>query len=255
MLPFNLRDSGKRENPTPRQHIKRTINGPPKALHLPQLCKLDGASSVLLIRQQSPWNKYKPVLKCDIAGKVIIATQRSNPSRVQAVREYSKSGAENLIQRFNCLRHANILSSRDCYIDSNHLYAFVDDFPLTLGNLVSAPGLYPTEVEMAAIMSQCSECSPNESQTKYLKALPAITMELMQKYEKDAGVAGVDDLNRWPVGSDTFGFLSAASTKSLASLRVHPLVASSYRPTDDLVMLARAILCAGVATYTHEIGP
>lgn len=158
MLPFNLRDSGKREDLTPRHHIKRTINGPPKALHLPQLCKLDEASSVLLIRQQSPWNKYKPVLKCDIAGKVIIATQRSNPSRVQAVREYPKSGAEKLIQRFNCLRHANILSSRDCYIDSNHLYAFVDDFPLTLGNLVSAPGIYPTEVEMAAIMSQVRTC-------------------------------------------------------------------------------------------------
>ncbi|OJJ78986.1 uncharacterized protein ASPGLDRAFT_1090590 [Aspergillus glaucus CBS 516.65] len=161
----------------------------------------------------------------------VMSTQRSNPSRVQAVREYPKSGAENLIQRFNCFQHANILSSRDCYIDSNHLYAFVDDFPLTLGNLVSAPGIYPTEVEMAAIMSQilddlcylgsfglshpslscreillgidgrikiacldqCLECSPTESQTKYLRALPAITMELMQKYEKDAGVAGVDD--------------------------------------------------------------
>lgn len=76
------------------------------------------------------------------------------------------------------------------------------------------------DMSTTACLDQCSECSPNESQTKYLKALPAITMELMQKYEKDAGVAGVDDLNRWPVGSDTFGFLSAASTKSLASPRV-----------------------------------
>jgi hypothetical protein len=154
MLPFNARGLGTRDDPPSRQHMRKTINGPPKALRLPQLCKLEEISSVLLVRQHSPWNKYKPVLKCDIAGKVTIATRRSNPSRLQAVREYPKSDAEVLIQRFGCLQHDNIMSSQDCFIDSSTLYAFVDDFPLTLGNLVSAAGIYPTEVEMAAIMSQ-----------------------------------------------------------------------------------------------------
>ncbi|CAG8946991.1 unnamed protein product [Penicillium salamii] len=49
MLSFNLRDSGKREDLTSHQHIKRTINGPPKALYLPQLCKLEEDYSVLFI--------------------------------------------------------------------------------------------------------------------------------------------------------------------------------------------------------------
>ena len=32
-------------------------------------------------------------------------------------------------------------------------------------------------------------------------------MELMQTYNKNDGVVGVDDLVRWPVDSDAFGFL------------------------------------------------
>jgi hypothetical protein len=45
-------------------------------------------------------------------------------------------------------------------------------------------------------------------------------MELMQKYTKDDGMVGVDDLTRWPVESDAFGFLSAISTtKSITALR------------------------------------
>jgi hypothetical protein len=39
----------------------------------------------------------------------------------------------------------------------------------------------------------------------------------MQKYEKDKGIIGVDDLERWPVGSDAFEFLSA--TSSISSLK------------------------------------
>lgn len=44
-------------------------------------------------------------------------------------------------------------------------------------------------------------------------------MALMQKHEKDVGIAGVNDLNQWPVDSDAFGFLSAASTEPIESLR------------------------------------
>lgn len=45
-------------------------------------------------------------------------------------------------------------------------------------------------------------------------------MELMQKYEKDDGMVGVDDLDRWPVDSNAFGFLLATSTtESLEGLK------------------------------------
>jgi hypothetical protein len=44
-------------------------------------------------------------------------------------------------------------------------------------------------------------------------------MQLMQKCEKEEGVVGIDDLDRWPVDSDAFGFLSAISTNSITSLQ------------------------------------
>ena len=37
-------------------------------------------------------------------------------------------------------------------------------------------------------------------------------MQLMQKYSKEDGVVGVDDLQRWPVDSKAFGFLSATTS-------------------------------------------
>ena len=44
-------------------------------------------------------------------------------------------------------------------------------------------------------------------------------MELMQTYDKHDGVVGVDDLERWPVDSDAFGFLSTvSSTASIEAL-------------------------------------
>jgi hypothetical protein len=61
---------------------------------------------------------------------------------------------------------------------------------------------------------------PDQSQSDCIKAIASITMELMQKYEKDDGMVGVDDLDRWPVDSNAFGFLLATSTtESLEGLK------------------------------------
>ena len=69
----------------------------------------------------------------------------------------------------------------------------------------------------------CVECLPGQAQNVYIKKLASITMEIMQKYVKDDGMVGVDDVDRWPVDSDAFGFLSALSTaKSIDSLKEVP---------------------------------
>ena len=49
-----------------------------------------------------------------------------------------------------------------------------------------------------------------------MRALGSIMMELMQKYTKDNGAVGVDDLRRWPSNSDAVGFLLATTSASLA---------------------------------------
>lgn len=37
-------------------------------------------------------------------------------------------------------------------------------------------------------------------------------MELMQKYPKDDGAVGVEDLDRWPCNSNAVGFLSETTS-------------------------------------------
>jgi hypothetical protein len=52
-----------------------------------------------------------------------------------------------------------------------------------------------------------------------LRALSRITMELMQKYIKENGAVGIDDLVRWNSSSDAVGFLSATtSARSVSEL-------------------------------------
>jgi hypothetical protein len=54
----------------------------------------------------------------------------------------------------------------------------------------------------------------------YINPLASIATELIQKYENNDGVVGVDVLGSWPVDSDAYNFFSAISpTRSLESLK------------------------------------
>ncbi|KAJ5203015.1 hypothetical protein N7449_005094 [Penicillium cf. viridicatum] len=87
------------------------------------------------------------------------------------------------------------------------------------------------------------DCTPDQSEAAYIAALPLITMRLIQKCDKDEGVVGVNDLERWLIDSAAVGFLSATETAgTIKSLRNQPLLAAKHRPSDDLVVLARAAL-------------
>jgi hypothetical protein len=53
-------------------------------------------------------------------------------------------------------------------------------------------------------------------------------MELVQKYTQDNGAVGVDNLDRWPSGSDAVTFL--LETKSAGSARELRKVRSPFQP-------------------------
>lgn len=82
-------------------------------------------------------------------------------------------------------------------------------------------------------------------------------MELMQKYVKDDGMVGVDDVDRWPVDSDAFGFLSAISTtESIETLKqVSVPYASGLKvegyETDGLLATA----CSQKTSTVRRVGP
>jgi hypothetical protein len=52
-----------------------------------------------------------------------------------------------------------------------------------------------------------------------VRALSPIMMELMQKYVKDHGAIGVDNLDRWPSDCDAVTFLSH-TTSAMSALEL-----------------------------------
>ncbi|KAJ5642544.1 hypothetical protein N7490_006544 [Penicillium lividum] len=274
-----------------RTRMPKIVSGPPKSLCLPHLLELD-ISAALIVRQESPWDTYTPAITYDVAGPVIIAARRTRPSRVVAFRKFRRKDARRLVDRFGRLEHANVVYVRECYIDGDSMFALGDDLPLTLAHIVSCVDLYPTEVQLGSILSQtldgawylaasglshqsfscckilfgldgivkiacwdyCVDCAPGQAEAAYLAALPSLTMRLMQKFDKEGGVAGVDDLERWPVDSNAVRFLSAtATTVSIESLKEQPLVATKYCSASDLVILARTVLLASQVPCTYEL--
>ncbi|KAJ6134826.1 hypothetical protein N7523_001148 [Penicillium sp. IBT 18751x] len=211
--------------------------------------------------QESPWDTYQQAITYEVVGEVMIASRRTRPSRVVAIRKYRKQDSRRLIDRFGRLEHVNILSFHECYIYGDSAFFLVADLPLTLAHVVAHSDLYPTEAELGSIMCQilegmcylaafglahqslvcsnillgldgvikiagpeyCMDCPPSQSEAACIAAIPSIMMQLMQKCDKEASIIGVEDLERWPIESAAVGFLSVSGTAaSLETLKKTP---------------------------------
>ncbi|KAJ5655017.1 hypothetical protein N7490_002020 [Penicillium lividum] len=273
-------------------HSQKTVTGPIKDLCLPRLHSLDNITSALIIRHESPWDTYQQAISYDIAGEVIIASRRTRPSRVVAIRKYRRQDARSLIDRFGRLEHVNVLSFHECYIDRDFAFFLVADLPLTLAHVVACSDLYPSEIELGSILCQildgmcylaalslvhqalvcsnillgldgiikiagpehCVDCMKSQSEAACVASIPSIAIQLMQKYDKD-GAIGVDDLERWPIESDAVDFLSASgATASMEVLKMHPLISARRHPAADLLLLARAALLMTRVNCTYHRG-
>ncbi|KAJ5643586.1 uncharacterized protein N7484_006093 [Penicillium longicatenatum] len=270
---------------------KKKISGAPKELALVQLSGQKKTSRELVVRKESPWYTYRRTMRCKLAGDVSIASRRNGPSQVIAIREYTKKNSARMLEYYTKFDHTNILSAQSFYEEGDSMYALVDDLPLTLGHLVGCRFLYPTETELAlmiwqilnglcylsqlgfehqslscqnilwgldgvikiASLESCVKSSSSQRQSQHVKTLGSITMELMQKYVKDDGIIGVDDLKRWPVESHAFGFLSAISaTNSIESLKTDSFMKVYRHSLGELVLLARTVLLSAKIFYSYE---
>ena len=157
-VPINCKsqlDAGvKRMRHLHRSTSPKIVTGSPKSLCLPRLRGLGDIISVLIVRQECPWDTYQPAITYNIAGEVTIAARRTRPSRVAAIRKYREQDARRLIGRFGRLGHVNVLSFHECYIHNTFAFFLVDDLPLTLAHVVACSAIYPTETELGSIMWQ-----------------------------------------------------------------------------------------------------
>lgn len=160
---LNTSKSPKSRLKNPRKHIvnraaRKVVKGLPKCLGLPQICNTPNRSMKMIVRQESPWDTYRRMGMCEVAGEVIVAVDRSRSSRMRTFRKYGRADADKLIHHFRNIDHLNVLTTQECYIDQFSMYALVDHLPLTLNDLVCCYTVYPTERELALIISQVCFC-------------------------------------------------------------------------------------------------
>ncbi|THC93592.1 hypothetical protein EYZ11_006945 [Aspergillus tanneri] len=115
--------------PSESRRVRKIVQGPSKSLGLPQVADSEilGSRS-LILRTESPWDTFKKVFSCELAGTVMIAIHH----------------------RFRRILHENVISAKECYRYEGSLYALVDDLPLTLEHLAGRPN----ESQLASIVTQ-----------------------------------------------------------------------------------------------------
>ncbi|KAJ5267503.1 hypothetical protein N7478_010311 [Penicillium angulare] len=154
-------------NEDPMKKDRKIIHGSLKDLGLPQIAGEKKITSGLIVRTESPWETYRELTKNELAGPVIIASRRSSSHKRVAIRQISNNRTNELIFRFRLYQHPNLLSPREIYLAGNLTYGLFEIASVSLEQLVKHPGLFPTEAELASIMSQVPRLKANTDPFKH----------------------------------------------------------------------------------------
>lgn len=90
----------------------------------------------LIVRNKSPWETFKKVYKCDLAGTVEVVARRSGPRVVHILRQFPATSLYKILNIIRLLRYKNVSSALEYFCFENILYAIGDFYPLTLGYIV-----------------------------------------------------------------------------------------------------------------------
>ncbi|OJD11084.1 hypothetical protein AJ78_08069 [Emergomyces pasteurianus Ep9510] len=244
----------------------------------------------LITRNESPWDTFKKICDCDLAGDVAVIVHRTNPTRLRAIRQFTSKDAHGILEKFHDINHENVIKPLQCFHMQDVVYLEVDHLPLTLEHIVACKA-YPNERQLAVILTQilnglsyliaqhfkhealnclnilmgldgkiqiarleeCRPRLPEERKKEDVLAVAGITMELMQKYSKDNSAVGIENLDRWPVNSLAVSFVSATtSADSIQELEQHPLVKSVRWSKGELVGLAWLALISARTFYSFD---
>ncbi|KAF2113725.1 hypothetical protein BDV96DRAFT_601202 [Lophiotrema nucula] len=202
----------------------------------------------------SPWQSYKELykLRLDLENWVMVVEKKksvnySTQSRrdpfanLGLIRAIRGPDVEEKLEMLKAIQHKGFLLPLQIFRQGRLAHVSHDYMATPLSNLAGNPLL--DELQVAAILGQLNDpASPewkredqytSEGKT-HIRALSFILMELMQGYEKNGGLVGVVEPDRW--SADALSFLSettsATSAAELLECLLHVLrlvLATSYR--------------------------
>ncbi|KAH7330038.1 hypothetical protein BKA65DRAFT_527718 [Rhexocercosporidium sp. MPI-PUGE-AT-0058] len=218
---------------------------------------------------ESPWEKYEKFYDVELGGPVEVAIRKAAPVELVHVRAFVTQAAEKTLHVYRQLQHPNIPLSLEpivrspAYPDARQLAAILGQIITGVaylaaegfehGSLTCSNILLNTDGDVKIANQECCHVK-SDGRPRDIRALSSITMELMQKYVKEDGAVGVDDLHRWPSNSDAVGFLSATtSTASAAELLEHPLLSRPHHKESLIGLVSLAQICMrGRYKYTRK---
>ncbi|EEH47854.2 serine/threonine protein kinase [Paracoccidioides brasiliensis Pb18] len=266
----NQTPNKRKGSPSQQELRRKLLKGMPRDLSLPAIVSSAGSMSA------------------NLAGPVAVVEHIVRPSTVLAIREFPKESIDETLDRFKRIRHDNIILALECFRTADLLHVVFEHQPVSLDHLVACRK-WPSEIQLASVVAQilnglshlaanglehrslsgssvlvgydgsvkiarlesCQPWTANLPREREIKALGVVVMELMDKDAKEDGAVGVNDLQRWPSGSNAVGFLSATtSTDSLDELKKHPLVTRRRWSKGYLVRLVSFALISTRTFYS-----
>ncbi|RAK94831.1 uncharacterized protein BO80DRAFT_469880 [Aspergillus ibericus CBS 121593] len=289
-IPSSVRLAKRPTVSSPAEPSRKIIRGQPRGLALPEATRLSGnnVGSDLVIRDEPPWDTFKKFYECDLAGTVAVCVRCSGRRAVWAIRQYSRKDTDRILKTLRSTRHGNVDSVWQCFRTPDSLYTVSKFHPLTLDHVVACKA-FPNQQQLAAILSQfidglsylvsqnlqhtSLDCSsilmslegeiqiaridcwtvrpPGRVQADDLAPIARVMMQLMQKYAKDDGAVGIDNLDRWQKCPAAIEFLSATtSAGSFEDLKKHLLSEVRWSPS-DLIGIAWFALISARTFYSY----
>ncbi|KAH1502039.1 hypothetical protein KXX06_001048, partial [Aspergillus fumigatus] len=210
--PINARPTKKAKEDVGQEISRNVLRDHAQDLHQSSV-RSDGlAAQPLSIKRESPWRTLKDLFTCDLAGPVSVAVDDKNPSKVIAVRAFSKKKADTWLQVLEQTQHPNVISARQIFKDHGMTYFIVDDLPLTLEHLVACD-VFPSELQLASILVQVLDGILHllESGFEHESLTCSNTLLGQDGVIQIDGVVGIDN-TRWQ--ADPILFLSATQSVS-----------------------------------------
>ncbi|OBT40475.1 hypothetical protein VE00_07894 [Pseudogymnoascus sp. WSF 3629] len=230
------------------------------------------------IKQESPWNYFHENYELNLGGFVSVTSKRVFPYNSFIVRRLKGPDGARKVRLLQTIRHNSFHDMLECFSFEGAYYAVFEHVPISLAHLAKSPP-FLSELQLAAILGQvleglahlasnglehgslscsnillgtggdikitgqesCQEmASSDRSRSRDIRALGNITMELMQKYTKDDGAIGIDDLDRWPSDCNAVGFLSMTTSATSVDelLKVN---STTFFDEDVLIQVASAL--------------
>jgi len=120
------------------QASRKILHGQPRGLAIVEAAKSGRSTSQIPnMREECPWDTFKKFYDCDLAGTVAVSVRRSSPTHIRVIRQFPSKDADEILQKFRCIHHENLIHAFECFRTADAFYAEVEHFPLTLEHIVA----------------------------------------------------------------------------------------------------------------------